>query len=77
MQHWRLRQGRSGFTCWFFIAKGLIYRLFKGMKFSILYSNLLALCVAPFVSAGEGSPTPATDNEKVGSALRFLSLIHI
>ena len=41
------------------------------MKFSILYSNILALCISPFVSAGEGAPTPATGNEKVGSALRF------
>ncbi len=59
------------FHRWFFIAKGLIYPLFKGMKISILYSNILALCISPFVSAGEGSPTPATGNEKVGSALRF------
>jgi glutathione peroxidase len=41
------------------------------MKFSILYTNILALCISPFVSAGEGSATPATGNEKVGSALRF------
>ncbi len=42
-----------------------------GMRFSIIYSNILALCACPFVFAGEGSPTPATGNEKVGSALRF------
>ena len=41
------------------------------MKFSSLFSSILALFICPFVSAGEGSSTPATGNEKIGSALRF------
>jgi len=41
------------------------------MKFPSLFSSILALFICPFVSAGEGEPTPATGNEKVGKALRF------
>jgi glutathione peroxidase len=41
------------------------------MKFPSLFSSILALFICPFVSAGEGSSTPATGNEKVGRALRF------
>ena len=56
---------------WDFHCKGINYRLCKDMRFSTIFSNVVSLCVSPFVLAGEGSPTPATGNDKVGSALRF------